>query len=305
MFTDRIIGKLRGEEEGAMLIVIGGVHGNEYAGVDATAKVFRRLRDEMGRDPGIKMKGIFLGLIGNRLARKASRRFIKKDLNRQWYEENVGRIFSAPEELLDEEDKELKALLTIISSEIIQEKPSRIVILDLHTTSAEGGVFSIVDDQPESLNIALGFGAPVIRGLYQIFDGTILRFFNGSNFGIPTTALAFEAGQHDDPLALNRSESAILHLLHYTGLVQEHLQADLTTPEPAMVAEITYAHHITPEDHFSMKPGFKNFQHVRKGEIIATDIKGEIAAPYDCRILMPLYQKQGSDGFFLIKEMQP
>jgi succinylglutamate desuccinylase len=50
-----------------------------------------------------------------------------------------------------------------------------------------------------------------------------------------------------------------------------------------------------------MKKGYRNFQEIAQNEILATDKNGVIKAPYDCRILMPLYQKQGNDGFFLVK----
>jgi succinylglutamate desuccinylase len=51
-----------------------------------------------------------------------------------------------------------------------------------------------------------------------------------------------------------------------------------------------------------MHPGFTNFQKVKKGELLAHDNKGEIICPHVGLILMPLYQKQGEDGFFLIRE---
>ncbi|MFT6360775.1 MAG: succinylglutamate desuccinylase, partial [Saprospiraceae bacterium] len=42
-----------------------------------------------------------------------------------------------------------------------------------------------------------------------------------------------------------------------------------------------------------------------KGEILATDKNGNVVAKQDSLILMPLYQKQGDDGFFLIKSLTP
>ncbi len=62
-------------------------------------------------------------------------------------------------------------------------------------------------------------------------------------------------------------------------------------------------HRIRAGDAFQMLPNFKNFQAVRKGQALARDIHGWILAPEDGLILMPLYQKQGSDGFFLVKEV--
>ncbi|MGB0432056.1 MAG: hypothetical protein ACPGLV_16395 [Bacteroidia bacterium] len=46
---------------------------------------------------------------------------------------------------------------------------------------------------------------------------------------------------------------------------------------------------------------FLNFQKIEKGTLLATDKNGPIYCEQDCFMLMPLYQKQGSDGFFLIE----
>jgi succinylglutamate desuccinylase len=51
-------------------------------------------------------------------------------------------------------------------------------------------------------------------------------------------------------------------------------------------------------------PNYKNLQSIKKGEKLATDNKGDIKASEDCLILMPLYQAQGHDGFFLVKEVK-
>lgn len=64
-------------------------------------------------------------------------------------------------------------------------------------------------------------------------------------------------------------------------------------------------HAIKKGDNFVMQPGYKNFQPVKKGEILATDKNGAISAQEDGLILMPLYQKQGNDGFFLVKMVRP
>jgi len=46
-------------------------------------------------------------------------------------------------------------------------------------------------------------------------------------------------------------------------------------------------------------------QRVRAGETLASDRQGKIAAPVDGRILLPLYQQQGDDGFFLAAPVKP
>jgi len=52
-----------------------------------------------------------------------------------------------------------------------------------------------------------------------------------------------------------------------------------------------------------MNPDYKNFQPISKGEILASDNDLNVSAPDDGLILMPLYQKRGDDGFFLIREV--
>ena len=306
MVEDRIIGRLKGNNGGKMLIVIGGIHGNEHAGVTAITRVFQKLQKEIADNGNFQMKGSVIGLIGNRRAWEKSQRFIVKDLNRQWETENIHRIVSSREDQLDEEDLEVKGLLETINTEINQEKPTQLVILDLHTTSADGGVFLMVDDRTDSLKIAMGVGEPVIKGMYEILSGTTLRFFNSENFGLPTTTIAFEAGQHDDPHSVAMSESAIYNILEICGIIHQipnKINPKQKNVNPPLVAEITYTHHIKPEDDFFMKPGYQNFQQLSAGEVIAFDKKGEICVPYDCRILMPLYQEYGSEGFFLIREI--
>jgi len=49
---------------------------------------------------------------------------------------------------------------------------------------------------------------------------------------------------------------------------------------------------------FRMEPGFANIARVSTGTLLARDDGGEIRAPFDGLVLMPLYQAQGSDGFF-------
>ena len=70
------------------------------------------------------------------------------------------------------------------------------------------------------------------------------------------------------------------------------------------MARFLYGHHIAPDDHFVMKPGYRNFDRIYKNEVLAHDRYGEIISRYDGMILMPHYQTQGDDGFFIIKEVE-
>lgn len=80
----------------------------------------------------------------------------------------------------------------------------------------------------------------------------------------------------------------------------EHLKSHTMSLPPEV--ELVYQHIIEPGDEFSMRPGYQNFQPIKKGEWLANDKYGKIYAETDGFILMPLYQKQGDDGFFIIKD---
>jgi hypothetical protein len=64
-------------------------------------------------------------------------------------------------------------------------------------------------------------------------------------------------------------------------------------------------HAIGAGDQFVMEPGYTNFQVVERGQLLAHDRHGEIRARENGYMLMPLYQSQGTDGFFLVREVKP
>jgi succinylglutamate desuccinylase len=284
------------------------MHGNESAGVEALETVFTLLDREQIVNPSFCYKGRLLGLIGNWRAYSEGKRFIVKDLNRQWTPQNVERVRQADPSQLDSEDQDLLEILKLVQAEIADCQPDRVVLLDLHTTSASGGIFAIATDAPESIRIATGLHAPVVTGLMRGIKGTTLHFFTKENFKVPIAAAAFEAGQHEDPLSVNRSIAAIVNCMRSIGAVcpedvenrHDEILQEYSKNLPK-IADLISVHHIKQEDSFEMRPGYRNFQPVVKGELLAHDRHGEIRSPTDALILMPLYQPQGSDGFFLVK----
>ncbi len=310
---NRIIGRFSQGKPGPLVLAIGGIHGNEPAGVLALQEIFRMLNAEPTANPGFEFQGTLVGILGNKRAFKAGKRFLKEDLNRLWTPENVQRIWHERRENLADEDLEIAELLESIHSEILQEKPAELVMLDLHTTSAGGGIFSIPSNGEASLNLARQLFAPVILGLFEGVNGTLLHFLEGNHVeigGFPkkTYGTAFEGGQHDDPESVSRIISAVVHGLRACGCVRatdvshqhEVVLKNYSAGLP-QVSRITHVHHLRPGDRFRMLPGFSNFEKIEEGQLLAEDVEGAIRSPSSGRILMPLYQKQGADGFFLIE----
>ncbi len=308
MLDKRIIGRHDNGVKGPLLICFGGMHGNEPAGILALEKMFQMLEEEPSNNPQFSFHGRLLGLRGNLRAIAQNKRFIVKDLNRQWTDENVSRIRSANLDELDSEDLEILELLDLIEKEVAEYQPDKIVFLDLHTTTAFGGIFSIPTTDPESLRIAVELHAPVIKGLLKGVKGTSLHYFNNDRFTADTVAVCFESGQHNEQLSVNRAIAALTNCMRTLGIVNaedvenrhDSLLIQHSTGLP-QIANLITTHPIKPGDNFKMAPNYKNFTRVKKGDVLAYDKSGEIIAPEDALLLMPLYQKQGDDGFFLIK----
>lgn len=308
---ERIIGTYDGEHRGPLMIALAGMHGNEEAGVKALEIMFKLLELEPLSNPDFIFSGRFIGLRGNMAALKTKQRYIKKDLNRQWTPENIRRIKRSVSVKLDAEDIELKELLLLIEKNILDYQPEKIVLIDLHTTTAFGGIFTIVTDDPESLRIGKELHAPVVKGMLDGIYGTILHYFNNENFEPETVAVCFESGQHQENLSVNRAIAALTNCMRTIGCVREDdvenrhdallIQYSQNLPK---VAELILCHRIKKGDGFKMLPNYKNFQQVKKGELLAHDRNGPIRAMEDSHILMPLYQKQGDDGFFLIRTIE-
>lgn len=308
MQHQRIIGQYIGEEKGPLLIAFGSMHGNEPAGRKALELMFKMLEVEPITNPDFHFCGQLVGLIGNLRATNANQRFIKKDLNRHWTPENIARVKATAPAALTAEDAELRENVELIQQIVADYQPEQIIVLDMHTTTAFGGIFSIATDDEKSIDIGIQLHAPVITGMLRGLRGTSLHYFSTENFGVPTTAVCFESGQHNEPLSVNRAIAALTNCMRTIGCVgAQHIENrhDTLLVEYSkglpQVSELVMVHSIKEGDDFKMNPGYKNFQPVKKGEVLAHDRHGEIRAQQDGAILMPLYQQQGEDGFFLIQ----
>ncbi|NNF00828.1 MAG: aspartoacylase [Pyrinomonadaceae bacterium] len=301
---DHVIGEVTGDADGPSLIVVGSVHGNEPSG----ALAMRRMLPELRKLSGDLRGRVFL-IAGNTRAISENVRFIDDDLNRHWTAEKVLRNDPASEVSSDRvEDLEQRELLAIFDR-VLSTARDEVYAMDLHSTSSQSSPFAMIGDTLRNRRFAQKFPATFLLGIEEQLDSTILEYIN--NRGAVT--LGFEAGQHSDATAIDNQEALIWLALVNAGIVSGEkidLEKHETTLRKAMnnerrIIEIRHRHAITPEDNFEMNPGYKNFQPVKKGEVLARDKDGQVKAKETSLILMPLYQEQGNDGFFLGREISP
>lgn len=305
MEVPRVLGRVEGSAAGPTLVCVGGLHGNEPAGIHALERVLPSLEARRER-----VRGRFVALAGNLAALREGRRFVVRDLNRAWTPERLWALTRGDGSAMrGSEDREQRELLRAIA-DAVQGSRGPVYFLDLHTTSGSGGPFTTVADTLPNRSFALAFPVPLILGLEELVDGTLLEHLGDRGF----VSAVFESGQHEEPRAVDRAEAAVRIAVAETGLLREEdlkgvadarklLRGD--TRRLPRVLEMRYRHPVDDHDGFRMEPGYENFQRVRRGEPLARDRDGEVVAPESARILMPLYQAQGHDGFFVVREFRP
>lgn len=223
-------------------------------------------------------------------------------------EEELIRVSSLPAHERKPEETELIDLVQTIREEIEKYQPSLILILDLHTTTADGGIFTIGAGDEMSRQLAMGLFAPVILGIAESLPGTTIRYFNRPE--LDQYCIVFEAGQHLDPMSIHRSVAAIVNCMRSIGSVKahdvDHRHDGLLIAESIGLPKMTrliYHHKIPQGENFVMNPGYENFQKIIRGESLAVNQKGLVLSPCDGLILMPKYQSQGDDGFFIVENL--
>lgn len=312
-----LIGWVEGASEGSLLLCIGGLHGNEPAGVRALEALIGQVRARRS-----EMAGDFVAAVGNAGALAAGRRFLSYDMNRAWTEGRIdlsrngnapsearrgvhqlhGRRVSAP----SPEDLEMVRLLQLLDR-VAERRRGPVYVLDLHTTSGRGGTFTSTADLPRHRRFALKIPVPLVLGLDEHLEGTLLGHLD--RLGYTTTVC--ECGQHGEPRAVTRARAAIWLAIRAAGLLPETAVPEAGRSYRIMRAardhlprlfETVHRHPVTSADRYRTRPGFGNFQLIRAGQVVGDDRGGEVAAPCSGRLLMPLYQELGEDGFFVVRE---
>jgi succinylglutamate desuccinylase len=291
---DRVLGSISGRVGGPTFVGLGGIHGNEPAGVRALTRVL----EELGTD-GELSRGTFLAVRGNGPALHKGVRFIDRDLNRIWVDG------TGPSDTEAAERDDLARVLE--SAEGIGPGPR--YLLDLHTTSASAPPFAVLGDRSDNRAFGRALPVPLVLGLTSELEGTLLEYLDQRGW----ITVGFESGEHAGARSIELSIAAVWLLLGSKGLLeptdprvvaarQDLQQAAAGCPE---AVEVFHRHPVDPGGTFRMLPGFRSFQVIQEGELLAREGGRDVRAPASGTMLMPLYQPTGEDGFFLTQRVSP
>jgi succinylglutamate desuccinylase len=254
--------------------------------------------------------GQLIGVAGNLAALAQGRRYIDRDLNRNWSDADLSE--AVRREAAGEasgEDHEQLAVAACLDG-ILAAAQGPVYMLDLHTTSSISAPFMLFADTLMNRDFAANFPLPLVLGLEEAIEGALFDHYQGR--GVVT--LGVEGGQHAAPEAVDNLEAVIWLGLAASGCLMnedlpeaEALRRRLAAARGAVPAilEVRYRHAIREDDAFRMQPGYVNFQAVAAGERLADDRRGPVRAAEGGRILMPLYQGLGDDGFFMTRPVKP
>lgn len=297
----RVLGQYEGQRPGPTFVVTGGIHGNEPGGLDAGRAVLRTLHAKQ-----IPMRGRVIVMAGNIGALQQRVRYFDYDLNRLWTPQHLEDLRGRDPAVDTREQREQRELLGEIEKAIATG--DEFVLLDLHSSSGDGAPFVCMGDTLRNRKIAFALPLPVILGLEETIDGALLDWL----YELGHVAIAVEGGRHDAEGTPQNLEAAIWISLVAAGCLSKndlpdydehvaHLEASCRGI--ARVLEIRHREVLSPADAFVMQPGFEGFDRIEKGQLLAHKNGDEVRATERGRILLPLYQGQGSDGFFVARRV--
>jgi len=298
--SDRLIGHVQGLQKGPTIFFFGGIHGNEKAGVIAMEKVFEQLTS-MTKD----LCGNVFGIRGNIHALMQNKRFLDDDLNRLWTEKIIAKIQSKHKAELGNEEKELLQIHQLVSKLLKIQSPP-FFFIDFHTTSSKTLPFVTINDALINRNFAKLFPVPIVLGIEEFLEGPLLSYMNEKGY----VSLGFESGQHYEASAIDNAVAFIWLTLANAGALEENKvpfrklsfeQLKIAAKGDNMFYEVEQRYALTKKDSFKMFRGFESFQRVKKGTVLGVHNEKEIIIKKNSMLFMPLYQKQGAEGFFLIR----
>ena len=190
------------------LVVIAGVHGNEPAGAHAAQRVL----DTLQREQPSAFDGELVALLGNLEAlnhEQPDTRYIAHDLNRLFTDEQI----ALPPETSPEHGQ-MQELLASLRS--IRARCDRMVVVDLHTTSADMPPVVVLEDSIPTRRMARKLPLPLYLGFEEELGGLLIDRVTNE---LGAISMVVEGGQHLDPKAADVLEAVIWCTLDSSGVL--------------------------------------------------------------------------------------
>lgn len=270
-----------GENKGMNLLILGGVHGNETAGIKAGFRVVEEIKQ--GK---IKLQNGRLTIVPvcNPAAYQKDVRSIEENLNR------VMKMHLNPQ-----------SYEQCLANEICPLIKANRMLLDLHSTHCQGDVPFAFCDYADEYNTPLINALDVdyvLEGWPAMYaaQGEITDFSTeGYAHFCGNTGTTLECGYHKEPEAENIAYNAIVSALKVYGMID-----GVVTVKPQKT-HIQMHSYVIKKQAGKFCQNYKHLDMVRKGQAIAVYDNGEILrAPFDGYILLPNHTAEiGAEWYYL------
>ncbi len=288
----RLLAKIDSGRPGPLVLVVVALHGNEHVGINAV----RRFQDAFDRD---SMAGRLVAVVGNLEAANHKQRYIDRDLNRFFQTDLLEN-----DSITCHERFEALELIAAIDAEVAgYPEATEVHLFDMHSMSGHGVPFCCFPHTMRNEAIAHLMPVPAIADLVEILPGTLTEYYSR----LFHSTMVVECGQHESAICMENGFNALISYLAIVGMLPQddvsreahhHLQ-NQTHGQSSIFTRVNYRYHIVNQGYFEMQPGFHNLQSVARDQLLAIDRACKVHSPYAGRVVLPCYQKQGDDGFFI------
>jgi len=287
------------------LVIVAGVHGDEPAGWLAAQRVIETLK----REQPSAFCGSIVALLGNLEAinhPNEDTRYIVHDLNRLFTDEQIAMPAST-----SPEHEQMQELLASLRS--IKAQSERMVVVDLHTTSADAPPVVVLEDSIPARRMARRLPLSIYLGFEEELGGLLVDRTTNEMGAI---SMVIEGGQHRDPAAVDVHEAVIWSMLDACGVLPidgigherdpSVLLHKAAGDERGEIFDIRYRYPIEHSDFRicdNIKHGNRAKQEVTP---VAIEQGAEITAPISGLVFMPNMQSRkrpGDDGFFIVRRV--
>ncbi len=295
---------------GPTLVVIGGLHGNEPAGILASEAISRAL--EQGPGPS---RGRFVALRGNLAALElnpddpaSNPRYFQHDLNRLFLDERPGHPL-APGAGPDIAQRDaLRSALARIRDEVT----GPVHLIDLHTTSSDSPPIVAVEDSLPARRFAERLGLPLILGIEEDLRGLLM---DEATHRLGAVAFIVEGGRHDDPRSARTLEAVLRIALASLGIADRLPGADDDPLAVTRRAAGRHAHRVYDIRHrepvralpYEPEAGLEPFDRVRAHRTrIARQAGQDLVAAESGLLFMPNRQRDirtDDDAYFVVRRV--
>jgi len=244
--------------EGSNLLVFGGIHGDEPCGVYAIERFMQEINDGKWE----LLNGSITFAYGNLEALAQKKRYVDYNMN---------RMFGLLEVSLESVEYERVRMLETLFD-------GKDAFLDLHSASSQAPDFMMAEKIAFDLACSLG-PSFVVSGWEKFADvgGDTECFAN--SLGIP--GMTYEAGQHDDPLALENAYKLLLRFLAVHEVIDYKFKS--LGSRCMTLTEVI----LKKSENDKWLIDLENLMFVKKGTQLL-ELDSEIfVAPYDCYLVFP------------------